>query len=380
MLTRVYIDNYRCFVNFEFRPEAKQLILGLNGTGKSAFLEVLGLLRDFAVVKPGYRAGELFGPETLTRWETRPRQSFELEVTGNGGTYLYTLWIEVQDRQPRARVIKEALDFDGKPLALFQEDQVQLFDDDHIQRANYPFDSVRSALAMIGPRKANSKLTWFTQWLERLYCLRINPAAMGAEVKGEEKDELPEDDLSNFAAWYGHVIREQTGSFLDLQRSLQEILDGFDALNLKKAGRTARVLRAAFFRPSGDDESAPKKPRLEFDFDELSDGQRALIALYTLLHCAVGPDTTICIDEPDNFLALAEIQPWLFALSDRIDDEGGQAILISHHPELINLLAPQHGVVFSRTGLGPVRVEPYRPDALGKLSPSEQIARGWERG
>ena len=233
---------------------------------------------------------------------------------------------------------------------------------------------------MIGPRKGSSKLTWFTQWLERLYCLRIDPSEMGTEAKGQEEDEILEDDLSNFAAWYGHIIQEQTRSFLNLQRSLGEMLDGFDALGLIKVGRTARVLQAAFFRPSGNDESAPRKQRLEFDFDELSDGQKALIVLYALLHCAVGPETTICIDEPDNFLALAEIQPWLFALSDRIDDEGGQAILISHHPELINLLAPQHGVVFSRTGLGPVRVEPYRPDALGKLSPSEQIARGWERG
>jgi len=105
MLTRVYIDNYRCFVNFEFRPKAKQLILGLNGTGKSAFLEVLAHLRDFAVAKPGYKADELFTAESLTRWQTLPRQTFELEVTGNGGTYLYTLWIEFQDRQPRARVI-----------------------------------------------------------------------------------------------------------------------------------------------------------------------------------------------------------------------------------------------------------------------------------
>jgi energy-coupling factor transporter ATP-binding protein EcfA2 len=379
MLTRIYIDNYRCFVNFEFRPQPKQLILGVNGTGKSVFLEVLGQLRDFVIVKPGYRAGELFGPETLTRWETRPRQSFELEVTGNGGTYSYTLWIEVQDRQPRARVIKEALDFDAKPLALFQEDQVQLFDDDHIQTANYPFDPVRSALAMIGPRKANSKLTWFKEWFERLYCLRINPSEMGTEAKGQEQDEILEDNLSNFAAWYGHIIQEQTHLIPDLQGSLREVLDGFDTLDLPRSGRTARVLVAAFFRPSGNDESAPRKQSLPFDFNELSDGQKALIVLYTLLHCAVGPDTTICIDEPDNYLALAEIQPWLFALSDRIDDEGGQAILISHHPELINLLAPQHGVLFSRTGGGPVRVEPYRPDALGILSPSEQIARGWER-
>jgi predicted ATPase len=378
MLTRIYIDNYRCFVNFEFRPQPTQLILGLNGTGKSAFLEVLGRLRDFVIVKPGYRAEDLFTSETLTSWQTLPRQTFEFEVTGNRGTYSYTLWADVQEDQPRARVVKEALDFDGKPLVLFQEDQVQLFDDDHLQTANYPFDPVRSALALIGPRKATSKLTWFKEWLERLYCLRFNPSDIGAEAKGEE-GEYPGDDLSNFAAWYGHIIQEQTGAFLNFQRSLGETLEGFDSLDLKRAGRTARILRAAFSKPSGDDQSAPKKQRLEFDFDELSDGQRALIALYTLLHCAVLPDTTICIDEPDNYLALAEIQPWLFALSDRIDDEGGQDILISHHPELIDLLAPQHGVLFSRTGLGPVRVEPFRPDALGILHPSEQIARGWER-
>ena len=36
MLSRVYIDNYRCFVNFDFRPKAKQLVLGINGSGKSA--------------------------------------------------------------------------------------------------------------------------------------------------------------------------------------------------------------------------------------------------------------------------------------------------------------------------------------------------------
>src|SRR6266540_2077353 len=50
VLARLYIDNYRCFVNFEFGLASKQLILGLNGAGKSAFLEVLRGIRDFALV------------------------------------------------------------------------------------------------------------------------------------------------------------------------------------------------------------------------------------------------------------------------------------------------------------------------------------------
>ena len=35
MLTRLYIDNFRCFVNFEYRPAARELILGRNGSGKT---------------------------------------------------------------------------------------------------------------------------------------------------------------------------------------------------------------------------------------------------------------------------------------------------------------------------------------------------------
>lgn len=198
---------------------------------------------------------------------------------------------------------------------------------------------------------------------------------MGAEARKEE--EVLEDDLTNFAAWYGHVIQEQTATLVQLQRSLQEIIDGFDSLDLRKIGRTARVLRAVFSNEVAG--SPPSRLPVEFDFSELSDGQRALIALYTVLHTLVLRGATICLDEPDNFLALAEIQPWLFELSDRIEDVEGQVILISHHPEIINLLAPGHGVLFSRTGIGPVRVETYRPDDIGKLTPSEQIARGWER-
>jgi ABC-type ATPase with predicted acetyltransferase domain len=138
------------------------------------------------------------------------------------------------------------------------------------------------------------------------------------------------------------------------------------------------VLQANFSQ--SNNASPPASQLIRFDFDELSDGQKVLVALYVLLNSAIEPSTTICIDEPDNFLALAEIQPWLFALSDRIQDMGAQAILISHHPELIDLLAPDHGVIFSRDGVGPVRVDQYRPDSLGKLRPSEMVARGWERG
>lgn len=376
MLSRIYIDNYRCFQNFEFRPQAMQLILGDNGSGKSYFLSALRCIRDFAAV--GSKADFIFTSETRTRWQTLREQTFELEVQGEGGTYLYTLKIDGQDEEHPARVLTESLQFEGKPLMLFAEEHVSLFDDSSTRTIDYPFEADRSALASLGLKRAGARIAWFKQWLYYLYCIQIVPSQIGAE--GKEEEDYPEDDLKNFAAWYSHIVNEKTRLLFELNQSLRNVLDGFYSLDLRKTGRTARELRATFSQKPGESNGARKNPSIEFTLDELSDGQKALIALYTLLHCVVGPQTTICIDEPDNFLALPEIQPWLLELTDRVDEVRGQAILISHHPELINLLAPEHGVIFSRTGLGPVRVEPYRADTIGGLSPAERVARGWENG
>ena len=90
------------------------------------------------------------------------------------------------------------------------------------------------------------------------------------------------------------------------------------------------------------------------------------------------PDLTLCIDEPDNFIALREIQPWLAELRDRVEQEHSQCLLISHHPEFIDLLAVKHGAMFTRAGQGPVRIKPFNWTEADAVRPSEIIARGWE--
>ena len=47
MLKRIYIDNFRCFVNFEYKPERKQLLLGANGSGKSSLLNAIRAVQGF---------------------------------------------------------------------------------------------------------------------------------------------------------------------------------------------------------------------------------------------------------------------------------------------------------------------------------------------
>ncbi len=102
-----------------------------------------------------------------------------------------------------------------------------------------------------------------------------------------------------------------------------------------------------------------------------------LVCLYSLLDFVVEHGAFLMIDEPECHLGLPEIQPWLMELRDALEGRGAQVVLVSHHPELIDYLAPEIGLVFERPGAGPVRVRQFTVKPGATLSPSELIARGW---
>ncbi len=45
MIKRLYIDNYKCLVNFDLKLDELSLLLGPNGVGKSSVLDVVYALR-----------------------------------------------------------------------------------------------------------------------------------------------------------------------------------------------------------------------------------------------------------------------------------------------------------------------------------------------
>src|SRR5712692_6894935 len=168
MLTRLYMDNFRCFVNFEYLPARRQLIVGRNGSGKSSLLDALLFVRQFAV--RGDRADDLFTLNQRTRWLNQPQQTCELEATLDGGSYLYRLVIEPWGEPPRPRVVSETVHFNRRPIFEFTTGEVHLYNDRFEHKVTYPFDWHRSALATIVPRKDNEKLSRFKRWVSGLYC------------------------------------------------------------------------------------------------------------------------------------------------------------------------------------------------------------------
>jgi hypothetical protein len=78
---------------------------------------------------------------------------------------------------------------------------------------------------------------------------------------------------------------------------------------------------------NGDKKAEP----VYLDFEQISDGQRMMIDLYSLLVSLQDLEHTLFLDKPENYISLPEIQLWLMALSDACGEEFSQAVLISYH-------------------------------------------------
>jgi energy-coupling factor transporter ATP-binding protein EcfA2 len=371
MLERLYVDNFRCLVNFECRFGAKHLILGPNGGGKTTLFQVLATLRDFSV--NGVSPDTLFLGTTKTRWQDVSEQTFELDVSGNGGSYTFRLVVDLWGGPTfaRPRVVKEEVLFSGKPIFRFAQGEVHLFNDQHEEKVRYPFDWFRSALATIMERPENTKLTWFKCWLGSLLLIAPDPHQMSPLAENEVRAPLP--NLGNFAAWYRH-LRLEAGDH-ELLCDLREAIPGFDRMDFSDVGMGKKFLLTTFSMDHNSDQ-APQ--RYSQGFNELSDGQRVLVGLYAVLHFGLRGGRCVLFDEPDNFIALREIQPWLEKVLDRVEDGMGQVLIISHHPELLNRLALPAGIVLDRPGGRHTRVSDFSDPAQTGLSPAELVARGWE--
>jgi energy-coupling factor transporter ATP-binding protein EcfA2 len=367
MLKRIYIDNFRCLVNFELDLDSINLFLGSNGAGKSTVFEVLHKIQAF--VSGDSKVEEIFKSTDCTRWQTSPIQRFELEILGNGGSYKYELGIG--HKPDKCRVEYERLWFDNQPLLKFELGEVQLYRDNHSLGPQYPFDWSQSIIPLLMPRNDNTKLTWFRERLKRFIIVRIIPILMVDE--SSQEDMRLAIKMENFVSWYRYLSEDQ-GKVAEISNILRNVMDGFTNFRFERVSEQNLVLKVRF---SGGTVST--KP-IEYRLGELSDGQKTLVALYTLLHGTKSEDYTLCIDEPENFLALPEIQPWLIQLYDLCSEGQLQSLLISHHPELINyLLASPIGYWFERESNAPVRVKRISSEIADNsgLPVSELIARGW---
>lgn len=386
MITRFYVDNYKCLVNFEYKPQAMELIIGANGSGKSTVFEALDKVRQFAGGKVDAKG--LFPVVNRTKWNTKVLQTFEIDFENDGKEMQYRLEINLESSYSRVEkevfrisgeVVHESIWATVEGMRYEDEDDTDPFDDHvgEIRLAKWRKEVAGSPLSntnqsMMGEFPIRS----FGHKLNPMLLCKLNPPLIPSEI-GKAVPRLNSNG-SNFASYYLYVLQQKQGAMFEVISHLREVLPGFDSFAVDEDFEQGKRRLMVNFKNLDGAKTKGAAP-LKFSFDDLSDGQRALIVLYTLLFCALDADTTLVIDEPENYIALRELQPLIVLMEQRIEESGGQILLISHNQEFINMLTDRNRCVrFYRENNGHTRIAAFTPDAESELTAAEIVARGWE--
>ena len=370
MITRLYANNYRCLVAFEVKFDSFGVFCGHNGVGKSSVFDALKLICDLGAGKSilgGDGENDIKQLE-FTNWLDSSIQEFELSVCAEGINFEYKLHIEQTHDDVKPRIIDESATSDGRQLFSRDLDGVTFERPDGSQ-SGFPLDWRQAALGAIQPSGALSDIQILQKALAKILILRPNPYRMEVESRGETHS--PSLYFANILSWYRSLSLDQEWTDT-LRNSLQNVWPDFIKFKLVDVGLNAKTLQLFF-----DADNNPQSGR--HFFYQLSDGEKALIGLY-MVHAALETNATniVLIDEPDNYVGLPELQPWILALRELLDEEH-QAILISHHPEILGSAGEKYGSYLWRdnhtspTRMGPLKV----PEGL---SAGEAVARGWING
>lgn len=363
-LRRFYANNYKTLVNFEVKFEDLTVIAGPNGSGKSNFLDALKGVLDYAVqdVALPTAFGGNISPLVGDGDDPELSVTVGLEVGVEPDVFEYRLDFGTHPSDPRrAWRLQEAVSASGSEQLTFSAG--------HGVRWVRPEGDVRFevgqnsilALANTVPLAAVAKRA-----LGAIQILRLVPSGLEERTSGSVHRLLAGGE--NFFQYLRHVLGSQASSraFVEMLRytSLPNLTD-FRFVELPDQSAIP------YFDFEADGSFAGS-----FAPQALSDGQRALIILNTLLWHMQEHPGVLLIDEPENFLSVAEIQPLLFRMLDATEEQDSQFVLITHHPEFINSVGNDAFRWFERIDGGPTQVR-MLPVRGGGLPRSILVQRGW---
>src|ERR1035437_1261537 len=276
MITRLYANNFRCLVAFETQFESFGVLCGPNGSGKSSVFDALRLIRDLGTgdgLLGGNRDQDIPFLE-FTNWQKgtsqeSTTQEFELGVTSQNHAFEYFIQIEQKADFEKPRFLKERASCDGRVLFERDMDGVRFLRGDGNQ-TGFPLDWRQSALGSIQPKGSIADLAILQAAVANILILRPNPRGMEEESKAEIK--RPDLYFTGLTSWYRSLSQDLDWT-IALRDLLKEVMPDLQSLRLVDAGRNTKALQLRFERSSGEG-------TCELFFEQLSDGEKALIGLY----------------------------------------------------------------------------------------------------
>jgi predicted ATPase len=333
MFKRIYVDNFRCLVNFEFRPDRVNLLVGANGSGKSTFLDALNLLMRLT---EGLPVATMLPQGTLPWWDRRLVQTFIVEVVDpvSGELFEYRLLVQHPGNAEAAQLTEESLTCDRQSVFSLKNKSVSISVNG--SAIDLPINTGHTFLSTgLG---ASAKAVRFRDLISRFRLFKINPWNISSNSTVENFQLW--NDGSNFVSWLRYLLQDSPDAYMKWRQLFTVSLPQFRGARLLDLGGGARLLQGLLMKPGVEDVGIP--------FYDFSEGERCLSVLLAI---AVRRDrvSVLALDEPDNFLSIREVQPVLKELIEPMGGKEPQLFIVTHHPEVIDYLAADSTWMFERT-------------------------------
>ncbi|OJW24711.1 MAG: hypothetical protein BGO49_06655 [Planctomycetales bacterium 71-10] len=353
MITRIYVNNYRCFENLavDLADFRSALLIGKNGSGKSTLRQAFRVFQK--ICRGPNRVKEWINGGDFTRYRTERPMRFELDAVLGGRRYRYAIVFESSDdadfgRPVEAgdiRIAEESLMVDGVPVFTRRHSQVDL-----PGGATFGLDWHVAALPVIQDRKFKGELQTFKTYCASMILIAPVPQRMTGLSEGETFE--LQEDAGNIAAWLISLLRRKPEAYTLIHNYLKEVMPDFHSFENVPKGERRDDLTLTF--------QTSKFPEwFTVMFDRLSDGEKCffLSAAIVAANQVAGP--VFCFwDEPDNHLSLDEVGHFIVRLRKLVNSQG-QFIATSHHPETIRKFSDETTLVFQRAShLEPTVVRP----------------------
>lgn len=342
MLQRLYIHNFWCLQNFEIKPggHASLLLIGKNGTGKSAIAKALLILRK--LVTGTSRVGDLVKKDDFTLGRTHERMSFTVEALLEERAFIYRLVLDMPENFREPRVVEEDVLVDGASVYTRREAQVT-YD------TEFGLDWHLVALPVINEKK-EGHLHTLRSWLRRMLILTPVPQWIGGESHGSIEPLSP--FCENFADYLTALTTDYPASYSHIQNYLDELMPDLKEFSNERIAADARMLRVFF---GGNGTNADLK------FDRLSDGEKCMFVCAAVLASQKVRDPFFVFwDEPDNYLALAEVEHFIRTLRQNFRGSN-QIWMTSHNEWTINCFSHENTLLLRRKNhCDPVELHPIQ--------------------
>ena len=339
MLRKIKIDNYKMFRDFELDfTDGITLICGPNGSGKSALREVLFVISNFLAIpdvteRVAKSVISSFPYEVFCRWMPQKngyndiRIYFEIDGINESGEnvyYIYDLTVRYSFSDRKSRVHEESLIVrtidETKKIVSFINGDLTIFTENG-NMLNFYADQNISGL--VTASRNNSKIKLFGELITKIIAVYLTPAliaqdfTVGSQTIGSQGE--------YFTAWNFQKLNRQPHKQIMVFEQCKSFIPGFIAVYYNSIGDSYRCKASVEYNGKS----------YELALNELSDGQKILFALYSII-INVPDGSILLIDEPENFLAPTELQPWLDAVNDAWEERNIQFILITHNPKTLN--------------------------------------------